>query len=47
MPLMAVKQALFQAKRDGADFTEIAHHSGHRAQYIAGDYTRELTELGV
>lgn len=47
MPVMALKQALFQAKKDGSDLTQIVHHSDRGSQYIAGDYTRELLELGV
>lgn len=47
MPLMALKQALFQARKDGSDFTEIVHHSDRGSQYLAEDYTHELKALGV
>ena len=47
MPLTALKQALFEAKRAEANPLEIVHHSDHGSQYIAEDYTQELKALGV
>lgn len=47
MPLMALKQALFEARRSGADLTQVVHHSDRGSQYLADDYTRELRRLGV
>lgn len=47
MPTMALKQALFEAKKVGSDLTQVVHHSDRGSQYVAGDYTRELIELGV
>lgn len=47
MPLMALRQALFQARRDGSDLTQVVHHSDRGSQYVSEDYTRELTGLGV
>lgn len=47
MPVMALKQALFQAQRAGADPHQIVHHSDRGSQYLAEDYTGELVRLGV
>ncbi|MGV3246269.1 IS3 family transposase [Rothia sp. 11254D007BW] len=47
MPLMALKQALFEARRSGSDLTQVVHHSDRGSQYLADDYTRELRRLGV
>ncbi len=47
MPLMALKQALFEARRSGSDLTQVVHHSDRGSQYVADDYTRELIQLGV
>ena len=47
MPLTALKQALFEAKKGGSDLTQIVHHSDRGSQYIAQDYTAGLKELGV
>lgn len=47
MPLTALKQALFEAKRAGANPLEIVHHSDRGSQYIAEDYTQDLKALGV
>ncbi|MDO4898134.1 MAG: IS3 family transposase [Rothia sp. (in: high G+C Gram-positive bacteria)] len=47
MPLTALRQALFEAKRDGSDFTEIVHHSDRGSQYVSEGYTADLKELGV
>lgn len=47
MPLTALKQALFDARKCGSVLTEIVHHSDRGAQYVAEDYTRELRGLGV
>lgn len=44
---MALKQALFQAKKGGSDLTQIVHHSDRGSQYVSADYTREMTELGI
>ena len=47
MPITALKQALFEAKRAGANPLEIMHYSDRGSQYIAEGYTRDLKELGV
>lgn len=47
MPLTALKQALFEAKRVGANPLEIVHHSDRGSQYISEDYTVDLKNLGV
>lgn len=47
MPLTALKQALFDAKKGGSDVTQIVHHSDRGSQYIAEDYTADLKALGV
>ena len=47
MPLTALKQALFQAKKDGSDLTQIVHHSDRGSQYVSTDYTQDLKALGV
>lgn len=47
MPLMALKQALFQAKKDGSDLTQIVHHSDRGSQYVSTGYTQDLKALGV
>ena len=47
MPLMALKQALFEARRSGSDVTQVVHQSDLGWQYVAEDYTRELVQLGV
>ena len=39
MPLTALKQALFEAKKGGSDLRQIVHHSDRGSQYIAQDYT--------
>lgn len=47
MSLTALRQALFQAKKRGSNFTEIIHHSDHGAQHISADCTADLKVLGV
>lgn len=47
MPLTALRQALFEAKKLGSDLTRIVHHSDRGAQYVSADYTHELKALGV
>lgn len=47
MPLMALKQALFEARRSGSDVTQVVHHSDRGWQYVAEGYTGELVQLGV
>lgn len=47
MPLMVLKQALFEARRSGSDLTQVVHHSDRGSQYVAEDYTGELVQLGV
>ncbi len=47
MPLMVLKQALFEARRSGSDVTQVVHHSDRGSQYVAEDYTGELVQLGV
>ncbi len=47
MPLMALKQAIFEARRSGSALTEIVHHSDRGWQYIGQDYTQGLKALGV
>lgn len=47
MPLMALNQALFQAKKDGSDLTQIVHHSDRGSQYVSTGYTQDLRTLGV
>ena len=47
MPLMALKQALFQAKKDGSDLTQIVHYSDRGSQYVSTGYTQDLKALGV
>lgn len=37
MPLTALRQVLFEAKRDGSDFTEIVHHSDRGSQVALDD----------
>lgn len=47
MPLMPLKQALFQAKKDGSDLTQIVHYSDRGSQYVSTGYTQDLKALGV
>lgn len=47
MPVMALNQALFQAKKDGSDLTQIVHHWDRGSQYVSTDYTQDLKALGV
>lgn len=47
MPLTALRQALFEAKKSGSDLTRIVHHSDRGSQYVSADYTHELKALGV
>ncbi|ORC16116.1 transposase [Rothia nasimurium] len=47
MPLTALRQALFEAKKSGSDLTWIVHHSDRGSQYVSADYTHALKAFGV
>lgn len=47
VPLTALKQALFEARRAGSDPAQIVDHSDCGWQYVSADYTADVKEFGV